>query len=64
MNLFREELIKVLEKNNWEEPTKEKYLTMSLKNVARRTHRLGYLKTTIWYEDIHYVWCNYKPETK
>ena len=57
---FRDDLISTLKANNWEEPTKEKYPIMSLRNVGRRTGRLG-LKTTIWYEDIHYVWRNYKP---
>ena len=57
---FKDDLISTLKSNNWEEPTKEKYPIMSLRNVGRRTGRLG-LKTTIWYEDIYYVWRNYKP---
>lgn len=60
MNNFREDLIEILKHNNWEEPTKEKYPIMSLRNVGKRTSRLG-VKPTIWYEDIHYVWRNYKP---
>jgi hypothetical protein len=60
MDNFREDLIKTLESTLWERPTEDKYPKMTLKNVAKRTTKLG-LKTTIWFEDIHWVWRNYKP---
>ena len=41
---YREDLIETLKDSNWGEPTKEEYPTMSLRNVGRRTGRLG-LKT-------------------
>lgn len=61
MNKSREGLITILKARDWKEPAKEEFLIQNPRNVARRTHRLGYLKPTVWYEDIHYVWRNYKP---
>ena len=57
MNDFTIEIIKILKNSNWKEPTKEEYPTyIKASNMKNNTLK--------FYEDMHYVWRNYKPKTK
>lgn len=54
MSEYFEYLIRVLEGNNWKEPSNDQYDTYI---QAHRSRRIGY----IYFEDIHFAWRNYKP---
>ena len=58
MNCYTEKLIKRLETDNWVEPTKEKFLSYTDANK-----RLPADSNIPYFEDIHYVWRNHKPNT-
>ena len=56
MSEYTKKLIARLEADNWQEPTKEKFLTyIDVNKRLPNDSNIPYL------EDIHYVWRNYNP---